>query len=279
MGRVSRGCLILGRAVVTLEGDGPGPMLVAVARWRASEASIEESPVRPVGLGVLLGTPSHSRATAAVAGGSNGSPGSMPTVQRTAAVSSSLILAPVARSCLAPESLCLPRPNCAVRRVRGARQESLTVYGTHPAGWNTSVRLWCGGEQVASVCRRNRGQQRDAHGHPNASRCWKGRVTGKCGLFPDNEVLDGATNVASWKPENTCDRRHRGRRMGEAGGAVRCQGSVWSPPEQWILDECGKLVGCTQTQAMRLHEPILARPCAHLYRTTWSVTPTRRDCD
>ena len=120
--------------------------------------------MRPVGLGGLLGTPSHSRATAAVAGGSNGSPGSMPTVQRTAAVSSSLILAPVARSCLAPESLCLPRPNCAVRRVRGARQESLTVYGTHPAGWNTSVRLWCGGEQVASVCRRNRGQQRHPQG-------------------------------------------------------------------------------------------------------------------
>ena len=48
-------------------------------------------------------------------------------------VSSSLILALVSRSCLVPESLCLPRPNCAARRVRGARRSrapSGGAYGT-----------------------------------------------------------------------------------------------------------------------------------------------------
>ena len=78
-------------------GDGGrGPMA------GASEAGIEQSPVRPAGSGVLLDTPSHSRGTAAAAGGGDGSPASMPTVQRSTAravVSSSLILAPVARSC------------------------------------------------------------------------------------------------------------------------------------------------------------------------------------
>ena len=91
----------------------------------ASEAGIEQSPVRPAIAGGRMGTPSRSRGTAVAAGGSAVSPADMRTVQRPAArapVSVSLILTPVARSCLAPARLCLPRPNCAVRRVCG-RQE------------------------------------------------------------------------------------------------------------------------------------------------------------
>ena len=113
---VDRGSVGRGRAGAGVGGRG----LVA----GASAAGMEQSPVRPASVGGRLGTPSRSRAAVA-AGGSAVSPADMPTVQRPAArapVSVSLILAPVARSCLAPARLCLPRPNCAVRRVCGRRE-------------------------------------------------------------------------------------------------------------------------------------------------------------
>ena len=112
-----RGSVGRGRAEAGVGGRG----LVA----GASGAGMEQFPVRPAGAGVLLGTPSHSRGTAAAVGGSDASPANVRTVQRQtarAAVSASLILAPFARSCLAPARLCLSRPNCAVCRVH-FRQE------------------------------------------------------------------------------------------------------------------------------------------------------------
>ena len=85
MGPVSRGRLILGRTVVALAGGGPGPVSVAVAGGLmagASEAGMEQSPVRPASAGGRLGTPSRSRGTAVAAGGSAVSPADMRTVQR-----------------------------------------------------------------------------------------------------------------------------------------------------------------------------------------------------
>ena len=112
-----RGSVGRGRAEAGVGGRG----LVA----GASAAGMEQSPVRPASVGGGMGTPSRSRVAAVAAGGSAVSPADMQTVQRPtarAAVSVSLILAPVARSCLAPARLCLPRPNCAVRRVCGRRE-------------------------------------------------------------------------------------------------------------------------------------------------------------
>ena len=51
----------------------------------ASEAGMEQSPVRPASAGGRLGTPSRSRGTAVAAGGSAVSPADMPTVQRPTA--------------------------------------------------------------------------------------------------------------------------------------------------------------------------------------------------
>ena len=94
----------------------------------ASEAGIEQSPVRPAIAGGRMGTPSRSRGTAVAAGGSAVSPADMRTVQRPAArapVSVSLILTPLARSCLAPARLdrwvgrprqSPPAPPCPRRR-------------------------------------------------------------------------------------------------------------------------------------------------------------------
>ena len=62
---VDRGSVGRGRAGAGVGGRG----LVA----GASAAGMEQSPVRPAGSGVLLDTPSHSRGTAAAAGGSDGS--------------------------------------------------------------------------------------------------------------------------------------------------------------------------------------------------------------
>ena len=112
-----RGSVGRGRAEAGVGGRG----LVA----GASGAGMEQFPVRPASVGGGMGTPSRSRVAAVAAGGSAVSPADMPTVQRgaaRAAVSVSLILAPVTRSCLAPARLCWPRPNCAVRRVCGRRE-------------------------------------------------------------------------------------------------------------------------------------------------------------
>ena len=112
-----RGSVGRGRAEAGVGGRG----LVA----GASGAGMEQSPVRPASVGGGMGTPSRSRGAAVAAGGSAVSPATARTVQRPtarAAVSVSLILAPVARSCLARARLCLPRPNCAVRRVCGRRE-------------------------------------------------------------------------------------------------------------------------------------------------------------
>ena len=49
----------------------------------ASEAGVEQSPVRPASAGGWLGTPSRSRGTAAAVGGSAVSPADMRTVQRS----------------------------------------------------------------------------------------------------------------------------------------------------------------------------------------------------
>ena len=87
-GQVSRGRLILGWTVVALAGGGPGPVSVAVAGGLmagASEAGMEQSPVRPASAGGRLGTPSRSRGTAVAAGGSAVSPADMRTVQRPTA--------------------------------------------------------------------------------------------------------------------------------------------------------------------------------------------------
>ena len=58
-----------------------GPGLMA----GASEAGIEQSPVRPAIAGGRMGTPSRSRGTAVAAGGSAVSPADMRTVQRPTA--------------------------------------------------------------------------------------------------------------------------------------------------------------------------------------------------
>ena len=87
-GQVSRDRLNLGRTVVALAGGGPGPVSVAVAGGLmagASEAGMEQSPVRPAIAGGRLGTPSRSRGTAVAAGGSAVSPADMRTVQRPTA--------------------------------------------------------------------------------------------------------------------------------------------------------------------------------------------------
>ena len=77
----------------------------------ASEADMEQSPVRPASVGGRLGTPSRSRGANVAAGGSAVSPADMPTVQRPAArapVSVSLILALVGRPRQSPPAP--PRP-------------------------------------------------------------------------------------------------------------------------------------------------------------------------
>ena len=113
-GQVSRGRLILGWTVVALAGGRPGPVSVAVAGGLmagASEAGMEQSPVRPASAGGRLGTPSRSRGAAVAAGGSAVSPAHMPTVQRPAArapVSVFLILALVGRPRQSPPAP--PRP-------------------------------------------------------------------------------------------------------------------------------------------------------------------------
>ena len=87
-GAAGRGRLILGWTVVALAGGGPGPVSVAVAGGLmagASEAGMEQSPVRPASAGGRLGTPSRSRGTAVAAGGSAVSPADMRTVQRPTA--------------------------------------------------------------------------------------------------------------------------------------------------------------------------------------------------
>ena len=61
----SRDRLNLGRTVVALSGCGPGPGVGGRGSMAgASQAGIEQSPVRPAGAGVLPGTPSHTRGAA-----------------------------------------------------------------------------------------------------------------------------------------------------------------------------------------------------------------------
>ena len=130
-GQVSRDRLNLGRTVVALAGCGPGPVSVAVARWRARRRRASSTVSGASGgCGRAAGhTVAHSGGRhAAAVGGSDASPATARTVQRSttrAVVSASLILAPVARSC--DDS----RPRRAVGRASRRRRRRAPDGGAH----------------------------------------------------------------------------------------------------------------------------------------------------